>query len=398
MKLLIVAQNLQIGGIQRALINMLDVLSSDKNFEIDLFVFGEGPLLKEIPKNVRIIKGKRLLRLAATPFSIVKKNSSYFDVLLRIILMLIARILGSEKFYSNLFYLEKKLGKYDVAISYFNDVPNNYFNRGTNQYVDEFVNAKKKIAWVHTDPIGSKFNREECKKKYKNFDFIVGVSKAVSNKLIHFLPEYKEKVTTVYNFFPIDKIRFLGTKNIIQTPSNLITLVTVSRIDNNTKRLNLIPKIVKRILENNINNFKWIVVGDGPDLDLLKKRVDELEINDYLLFLGNKINPYPYINASSLFILVSKYEGYPMVIGESLILGTPVLTTNFAAASEQINNGKNGVIVKMDEESIITELIHLLTNRDQIKKMKKFIKDNPYTNKVAKEQLRYILETKYAEE
>lgn len=396
MKLLIVAQNFQMGGIQRALINMLDVLSTNKNIDIDLFVFGDGPLLEEVPKSVKVIKGKRSLRLAATPFSIVKNSSKLIDVLLRIFLMLKVRLMGSTKFYHSLFTKENRLSKYDIAISYFNDAPNNYFNQGTNQFVDEFVDAKKKIAWIHTDPLVANFDKDDCKNKYKNFDLIVCVSNAVSKKFKEFLPDYAEKVKTVYNFFPIDKIKIMGSEKTNELPqSDKVSLVTVGRIDNHTKRLYIIPEVVNKLVKFNITNFQWIVVGDGPDLFFLKKRVDELGINKYLVFIGNKLNPYPYIKNSSLFVLVSRYEGYPMVIGESLILGTPVLTTNFAAASEQISNGQNGFIVDMDEDAIFSELSDTLKHYEKIEKVKKYMINHQYTNEIANDQLKSIMEVNY---
>lgn len=396
MKLLIVAQNFQMGGIQRALINMLEVLSANKNIDIDLFVFGNGPLLKEVPNRVNVINGKRSLRLAATPFSIVKKSSKVIDILLRVFLILKVRLMGSAKFYHSLFTKEDRLSQYDIAISYFNDAPNNYFNQGTNQFVDEFVKAKKKIAWIHTDPVVANFDQDDCKNKYKNFDCIVCVSHAVSKKFKEFLPYYAEKVKTVYNFFSIDKIKKRGTeKTNERLVSDKVSFITVSRIDNHTKRLNIIPEVVNKLVKLNNTNFHWTVVGDGPDLFFLKKRADELGISKYLVFIGDKFNPYPYMKASSLFVLVSRYEGYPMVIGESLILGTPVLTTNFAAASEQISNGQNGFIVDMEEEAIFSKISEILMHREEIKKMKEYIIEHPYTNAMANEQLKSIMEVNY---
>lgn len=391
--MLIVAQNFQVGGIQRSLINTLECLSGEKNINIDLFVFGDGPLLDELPKVVNVIKGRRLLRLTATPFLVVWRSSLILEKLCRLFLMLKVRAVGSEKFYRSLLKKENLLSQYDVAISYFNDVPNSYFNQGTNQYVDEFVNAKRKIAWIHTDPIEANFSRYECIKKYRSFDRIACVSEACSNKFREFLPGFSEKVATVYNLFPLTKIRDLGNVRVSNYPvSNRIQLITVCRIDNQ-KRTHLIPEIVQKLINSNVKNFKWTVVGEGPDLISLKKRVDELQINDYLEFIGNKRNPYPFIKASSLFVLVSRYEGYPMVIGESLILGTPVLTTNFAAAVEQINDGRNGIIVGMTEYEIYSGICSVLNHCVRIAEMRSFLAENPYSNVLASQQLRGILET-----
>lgn len=49
-KILLAAQNLQIGGIQRALINMLNAMNNTHEYDIDLFVFGRGELCPQIPE------------------------------------------------------------------------------------------------------------------------------------------------------------------------------------------------------------------------------------------------------------------------------------------------------------------------------------------------------------
>ena len=61
------------------------------------------------------------------------------------------------------------------------------------------------------------------------------------------------------------------------------------------------------------------------------------------MFVGEKKNPHPYVLYSDLFDLYSAYEGYPMVIGEAIAVDTYVLTTNYAAACEQLD-GEHGII------------------------------------------------------
>ena len=74
-------------------------------------------------------------------------------------------------------------------------------------------------------------------------------------------------------------------------------------------------------------------------------------VDDVIIFEGEKANPYPYIEKSDLFALFSAYEGYPLVIGEAMLLKTPILTTNYAAAKEQIPKDK-GIIAESDGEFI----------------------------------------------
>ena len=392
MRVLFVAQNLQIGGIQTALINTLKEIDKSKKFDtVDLFLFGDGELISDIPENINIIRGGRLLRLVATPFSKVIESRNILNIILRTLLMLIVRIIGSDRLYTTLFKFQKKLNRYDISISYFNDVPNNYFNRGTNKFVIEEVQANKKLAWIHTDPIIANFNKEYCKKIYKDFDKIVCVSNACRNKFNEFIPEYKDKTYVVYNVFPIDDINKKAEEYKIINDSNLINIVTVSRVENNYKRIDRIIEVCNMLKEESIKNYKWTIVGEGLDLHENKLKVLELGLDGFVEFVGNKKNPYPYIKNKDLFVLTSAFEGYPMVVGEALILKVPVITTAYAAASEQIINDYNGLIVDMDIDDIYMKIRWLLQNKNEIERLKHNLNEEIFTNEVALNQLFNIL-------
>jgi glycosyltransferase involved in cell wall biosynthesis len=75
----------------------------------------------------------------------------------------------------------------------------------------------------------------------------------------------------------------------------------------------------------------------------------ELGVSQLVSFEGETTNPFPYIKYADLFALYSAYEGFPMVIGEAQALDTYILTTNYAAAKEQILP-EQGCIAKDDED------------------------------------------------
>ncbi|MEQ6047513.1 group 1 glycosyl transferase [Lysinibacillus capsici] len=386
MKILFVAQNFQMGGIQKALINMLKEISPYEKYEIDIFTFSGGELMNDIPSNVKVTTGNLLLQLIATPFAEVKKRNNVWHIILRIVCMIVVRLIGSHNFYSMLLKKHRNNCHYDIAISYFNDVPNQYFNKGTNLFVDQFVIANRKLAWIHTDPIKANFNYEACVKTYKNFDRLLCVSVACKENLINFLPEYQHKIQVVYNFFPIEEIKELACQ---YTPfhKSELDLISVGRIENSTKRFDLIPHLCKLLKETSINNFRWRILGDGPDLLSNQQLALQLGVEDVVEFVGEMKNPYPFIKCSDVFVLTSAYEGYPMVIGEALIVQTPVITTDFAAAGEQICNGHNGLITGFNIQDIFQVISSVMKNTELLHNMKNYIEENHYTNKKAQEQL-----------
>lgn len=349
-RILFVAQNMDVGGIQTSLVNLLkyvDMHHSDE-YEISLFSFGKGALLNKIPESVSVITGSRFLQLSAEPFFSVLKRKQPVDILLRILLMLYVRLRGSEHFYRKQFQKCMPSAEYDIAISYFNDVPHNYFNQGTNLFVSEYVQAKEKLAWIHSDPIKANFDADYCRKIYKDFDRIVCVSRAVETNFHKLLPEYASKTEVIYNFIPADEIRALARA---ENPysAGKYHVVTVGRVDNDSKRMDGIVRVCARLKNDGISQFQWHMVGNGPDLPENQQLARDLGVSEHIIFEGEKTNPFPYIKHADLFALYSAYEGFPMVIGEAQALDTFILTTNYAAAKEQLAP-EQGIITESDEE------------------------------------------------
>ena len=117
-----------------------------------------------------------------------------------------------------------------------------------------------------------------------------------------------------------------------------------------------------RLRNDGVDNFSWHIVGGGPDLPGNQQLARELGVAELICFEGEKINPFPYIKHADLFALYSAYEGFPMVIGEAQALDTYILTTNYAAAKEQILP-EQGIIAEDDEE-FYQELKRLISCRN----------------------------------
>lgn len=361
-RILFAAQNMDVGGIQTSLVNLLkfiDIHHADE-YEISLFTFGKGVLLDKIPNSVSVIVGNRLLQLSAEPFFSVLKRKHPVDIFLRILLMIYVRLWGSERFYRKQFRKCVLPTQYDIAISYFNDAPRSFFNQGSNLFVSDYVRAKEKLAWIHNDPIDGKFDRDHCARVYRQFDCLVCVSNAVKERFADFLPQYADRLVVYYNRFPAQEIREMATGS-SPYPAEEFHIVTAARIDNLQKRIDGIVKLCARLRGDGVEGFRWHIVGNGPDLPGNQQLARELGVEDLVCFEGEKTNPFPYIKYADLFALYSAYEGYPMVIGEAQALDTFILTTNYAAAKEQITP-EQGIIAE-DDEKFYQELKRLILCR-----------------------------------
>lgn len=100
---------------------------------------------------------------------------------------------------------------------------------------------------------------------------------------------------------------------------------------------------------------KIYVIGDGPEREKLENLVKANDIDETFLLLGKKENPYPYIKNATYFCLLSKFEGYGMVIEEAKILNKPIIITD-TAAREALVNYKNSKILNNTEEGIYNGL------------------------------------------
>ncbi|WP_157514639.1 glycosyltransferase [Mangrovimonas sp. TPBH4] len=92
-------------------------------------------------------------------------------------------------------------------------------------------------------------------------------------------------------------------------------------------------------------NVKLVILGDGVDKDDLEKKVRNLKLSQHVLFLPYTKNPFPYIKRAKFTLLTSKYEGFPMVIMESLSVGTPVISVDLPSSKEVLKDGYNGSLI-----------------------------------------------------
>ena len=392
MKVLFVAQNLNMGGIQRALVNTVKMLkASHPDTEIDVFAFADGELSDLLPDDVKTIFAKRSLSLLLTPLGEIKKAGNILDIIIRYLLIIATKIFSVEKVYRYLFKKEKKLGEYDIAISYFNDVFSGISNKGTNLYVSDFVCAKKKVAWVHTDPIKANFDIEKCAVSYKPFDKIVCVSNAIKTVFDEILPQFTDKTCVIYNVFPSAEIKAAAEAEEISFDKNEFNLITVGRADNSTKRIDRALEVCE-ILKKDYNlSFKWRFIGDGPDLNKNIEIARQKNLLDCTEFLGNKSNPYPFVKNSDIFVLTSDYEGYPMVVCEAMILGVPVVTTPFRAALEIIDDSVNGIVATISPADIAGKLAAIMNDKSILKSMAQSLEKECTINSLWNEQIANLL-------
>lgn len=218
------------------------------------------------------------------------------------------------------------------------------------------IKVKKNFLWVHSIP------QEKNNYVLQNPDFLNTVDKiiCVSDTIKQLLPAGKEKATVIHNFLP-NNIHELANFPIAQedvfNSPNSLHFITVSRLSTG-KGFERVLNLVNMLKKHHIP-FEYLVIGKG--------RAKEQEIRnmfnniDEVKFLGYKENPYPYIKKADYLVQLSDFETWGNVITESKYLGTPVITTSYATAYEQVEDNVNGIIINLNEtnyEPYLSRIIH----------------------------------------
>lgn len=393
-KILIVSHAMEIGGAERALLGLLESIDTQL-YQVDLFLLRhEGELLKLIPNNINLLpeipeytvlerpmkqtlgEGHFLLtasrlygKLKAERFA--KKNNLNVSAI---------AIEYSHKYTKKFMPKIQKNTRYDLAISFLTP---HYF-------VAEKVNANKKVAWIHTDYdfIDVDINSELS--MWNKFDKIAAVSESVEQSFVKKFPSLKDKVFVFENIMSTKLIVTQSKDNpkLSFSPEN-INLLSVGRFCH-AKNFDNVPDICK-IIRNNGLNVKWYLIGYGGDENLICKKIQEENMQNYVIMLGKQENPYPYINMCDVYIQPSRYEGKCVAVREAQMLGKPVIITNYTTSSSQLNNGVDGIIVPMDNRSCGEEIAKILNNKELLEKIKRNCAKNDYSGFEEAKKISYIM-------
>ena len=403
MKILFVNTQLSTGGIATSLKNLCERLEKYPDIYIDLVLFNKNEEKRyKLPSSVNIkYINNKYLELCTTSFNSIVKSKNIIKMINGFYIRMLRRILGPEKFMKFIMKKTKPLKGYDIAISFRNDEYQHtpYNICGCNDFVLDCVSARKKIAWIHNDPDRHGFTYEIAKEKFKDFDEIVNVSQGCKDRFDEIIPEYKYKSKLVYNTFNYDEI--IKKSDELNPYENVddekIKLVTIGRISNEQKRMDRIVNICKNLKQKNIENYIWYVVGDGPDEEELKKQVEELNLNDKIIFVGKQSNPFPYMKYADCLVMTSEYEAFPMTLNESLILETPIITTNHISAKEIVQDGINGFIAQNNSNSITEKVSHILENEKVVDELRVNIKNTKKNHDIAINQFLDVIGLKSEE-
>lgn len=314
-KILFSAVDMNVGGIETALVTLLNYLV-DKDYQITLVLERkQGCFLNDLNSKIRVIE---------------YKPSECKMFFCRKAINLSKRVLFTIK-YKNKFDFSASFATYSKVASFVARVASkNSALWGHADYLELFKGDIKKV---------KEFFSQLHYNKFKN---IVFVSKNACKSFTDIYPDTKDKVIFCNNLVDYKKIEYLSNEN-IKEKKNKYTFLNVGRHDEVQKKLIRIIEATKMLKKDNFD-FEVFFIGEGKDTTLYKNLIEEYKLKDQIKFLGLRKNPYPYMKLADCIILSSDYEGYPVVFLEALTLDKPIITTSVADAIQDIE-GKYGKVV-----------------------------------------------------
>ena len=345
-KILIRIGSLRHGGAEKVLVTFLKNLSPDK-YEIDLLLnLYSGKYLKDVPSWINIYylnKGEMIT--TNRPQDIPQKA---YRVIYQKLLKTFPKILYST-------ILSNK--QYDIEFAAIHGIADEILNSP--------IKSSKKIVWIHNDLSNIPEYTEERLRKFFGFDKILVISNKINDLFLSLANTEveKQKIVRIYN--PIDVEEILNLAKIpcdLKKKEGVKTFVSIGTVFPQ-KGFDRLLRAHKRLIDEGFLHNVWIV-GDGYDFPNIEKLFHELKVEDTAKLVGFKENPYPYFTQADYYILSSRYEGYPTVLFEAMVLAKPIIATDVSGVREILNNGELGYIIPNEDEEIYNSMKFFLENND----------------------------------
>lgn len=360
-KMLIVDCNLKIGGIQKALINLLKQLHDIYDVTLLLF-YPAGSLIDEVPKDVRVLGAQSDFRYMGMAQENCAKRMDQFK---RAVYVLVARLFGQKvavKLASWTLLRDRKQleTEYDIAISYSHMAPERTFFSGTAPYVLEVCKAALKCCYIHCDYQNSGNRSAYSDEVYRRFDRIFCVSESVRRRFLKALPELKEIVLTCPNAVDEKMILRMAEDSPYVYDASYINLLTVARLTAEKG----VRRVIGALAQVKSSHIRYYVVGDGKERKELEAYVAAQGLTECIFFLGETDNPYRYMQNADWLVVPSYHEAAPVVFQEAKVLKLPILTTRTTSADEMIGT-EFGMVVENSDEAIYDAMRSILHQAEE---------------------------------
>lgn len=361
-KLLFVNADMEIGGIERVLADILNCLDFNK-YSVDLLLTRFKKMDYSIPNQVRILT--RHAQIMDGPFiSAILRciKAQEWDMLFFRILIALKKYIGEKKVFQ---IISKKLfpiEDYDYIIAMRPDMVGKLVGHST-------IGRHKDLWWHHGD-LGLN-DKQSLNRDFALFDRIITTSNTLKEYLVSCFPEFHKKIVVIPNGINIEYISKMSTAYNPYSiyPPSTFQIVSVGRI-NPEKRYHYVVDVTKKLLDFGISNFQWHVIGDGIEFKQIQDLIVELNLTSHVIMHGKQLNPYPYMRYANVFVHTSFVESVGLVILEAMSLKVPCIVTESRGPCEYMENKKNGLLVNGDVNSVADAVLSFISGMYDVNVLK----------------------------
>lgn len=346
-KLIFVTEALWIGGIETALVNLLNRLDYDRYDVTCLILRDCQEMAYRITPRCRLLvsdrqhpvtfresyRYRRMYNLMEEP-----QHASKLRRLIWRILCLVLRAPEAKRYAA---YVKKQLGgeHFDTAVIY---------SDRSAETAARAVSADRFLMFYHHGAMRKEYHDTYG---YRKAEKTIAVSESLAQKLKTYRPQYVGKIVAVNNLIDVAGVRerSLETPETV-FPKDCFHIVSCGRLSP-AKGMDIAVAACADLVRSGETRVRWWIVGGGPEETALRAQIHALGMEEYVTLLGMRDNPYPYIRQADLYVQPSRFEGYCGTVLEARLLTVPILATRNAAA-EQITDGQTGLLCDAAASSI----------------------------------------------
>lgn len=377
--ILIINPEMETGGVARSLLSLINALPEDR-FKIDLMLLHrDGGFLEHVPDYVNIIDvpfGEEFVNKREISFSYIrdsfKRNRKYIS-LLGLSVAFIIKNLDCDRMLRHIL-VKQKIREYDFVLNY----------PGITHFtsiIAESVKCKKRCTWIHTEFTNAGRKKIRCAYRYRQNDLVFAVSNACREEFIRLMPDMAEKTYVQYNIIDTNMYRTMAEQaESFNDGFRATRILTVGRLSRE-KGYDLAVDAANALSEKGIE-FRWYFIGEGAERSALEKKIKDKGLQNRVMLLGEKTNPYGYFRDCDIYVQPSRFEGYCLTVAEARAFYKPVVATDFAGAREQIIDGKTGVITECNFIDIAKSVEKIICSQDRMRTMKKNLAESTIDNRM----------------
>ncbi|AKC32347.1 glycosyltransferase [Candidatus Pantoea carbekii] len=251
------------------------------------------------------------------------------------------------------------LGKYDIL----------YMNNQPSTNIEGYIAAKKlNVAVVQHCRIQPSLNKKLVKMINENCDMIIAVSHSV-NVILQKHGVDEQRCIVIPNAIDTHQSlpdRFVVRMNLKISPKTFI-FGTIGSLIARKSHHHILQALGKFKKINSSSNWKFIIVGTGPERQSLQDIAFRENLHQHVIFTGFQNNALDYLSTFDIFILASSKEGLPRVILEAMLVNTSVIGSNVTGTAELITHNVNGLLFEYGNIAQLTKYLTRLYNNAELR-------------------------------